>query len=244
MNNDESEMTKLKRPKKKISIDEITEDLYNTDKRKLLEIVTDVQTRLYNIKQDSYHIGKLLYEAKQILPHGMFIPWIKHYFKEDLPYSTANFYMNIFETFEGDPRLVKLIPTKYLMMVTQKEFPKETLKLIKEHSENVSKDSIKQVNEVYELFKNGEIRQSQFIVLARDQIKHGIDVWKNDGTHRINSNMRQSLYWGGGNILKRIQQLIETARNMKGLYPYDPNSDEHKKLMRHIDEIIKELHEM
>jgi len=239
----EGEANKLKRRRKQITLDEILEGTSNTDKRRLLEIATDVQTGITNMKKDSFNIGKLLHTAKQILPHGKFTLWIKYYFKDDLPYSTAYFYMKIYETFQDDPSSVKNIPTKFLQMVTQKEFPEEALKLIKEqaHSNKINNNDLKQVNEIYELFKTGQIGQSQFVVLAKDQIKLGIEMWKNPSTHRINTNMRESLYRGGGDILKRIRDLIETARSMNGLYPYDPKSKEHAKLMKYIDEIIVEL---
>ncbi len=73
----ENSAAKLKRQEKKITLDEILEDTSNTDKRRLLENATDIQTHLINIKKDSFNIGKLLHEAKQIGPHGKFMEWIK-----------------------------------------------------------------------------------------------------------------------------------------------------------------------
>jgi hypothetical protein len=223
------------------NIGEILENLTNTENSRLLAIQTDIQSRLINIKKDSYRIGKLLTEAKQILPHGSFRTWIRHYFNEDLPYSTAKFYMDIYKTFEKEPNMIKCIPSKYLQMLVQNKFPDQVLKIIKENPEKFDRPALQQTNEVYQLFKEGKIGKSQFMILAEKQVKLGKETAYNREEHRINTNMRESFYRGGGDILKRIRELIKTARDMAGLFPYDPNSKEHEKLMKLIDEIVNEL---
>ena len=80
--------------------------------------------------------------------------------------------------------------------------------------------------------------------LAEDQIKIGIDIVNKSTLHRINSITRLSLEYGAGDILKRIRSMRQIARSMAGLYPYDPESKEHKKLMDDIDKTIDELKEL
>jgi hypothetical protein len=228
----------------KNSLDEITDFTSNTEKARLLAIQTEIQARLINIKKDIYCIGELLYEAKQTLAHGMFIPWIEQTFDKELPYSTAYFYMRVYEVFKGTPSTIQYIPSKYLLMITTREFPAEIVKMLNENPEKIDKESLYKINEVYDLFKSGTIGGSQFLKLAEKQIKLGIDIWKGMSKHRINTNMRHSLYLGAGDILKHINSIRKAAREMAGVYPYDPDSFEHKELIKTIEETIKGLQEL
>ncbi len=225
----------------KLPIDNIMDQTTKTEKAKLLQITTDIRTRLINIKQDALHVGHLLNQAKKILPHGKFQPWIEYFFKGDISYSTAYFYMRIYDTFEGCSSSVKNIPTTYLLMLTQKNFPKEIIELIKKHPEKFDNKNFKMLNEVYSLFKKGTIGGSQFLKLAEDQIKIGIEIAHKSTLHRINLITRLSFEWGAGDIMKRIRNLRQIARSMAGLYPYDPESAGHKKLIDDIDKTIDEL---
>jgi hypothetical protein len=225
----------------KISIDEMIDDLTNTEKANLLRIQTEVQTRLINVKTDIYHIGKLLYEAKQILPHGKFTAWIRHFFENDLPYSTAAFYMRVYDVFKEKPSTIQYIPTQYLLMITQKQFPEEIIKLLSEHPDKIHPAQLQQINEAYNSLKNGSIGGSQLIQIAREQINIGLQIARGHTEHRINANMRLSFEWGAGDILKRIQALRKTARNLASVYPHDPDSREHKKLIAEIHKTIEEL---
>ncbi len=93
---------------------EMMEENTQNEKLRLLKIQTEIQTRLINIKIDAFHIGKLLNEAKETLPHGQFTPWIEMTFEKELPYSTAYFYMRVYDVFKDDPTAVQYIPTTYL----------------------------------------------------------------------------------------------------------------------------------
>ena len=228
----------------KLPIDNIMDQTTKTEKAQLLQIATDLRTRLINIKQDALHVGELLTEAKGILSHGQFQPWIEYFFKGDISYASAYFYMRIYDTFKDNPSSVKHIPTTYLLMLTQKNFPKEILEHIKKHPEKFDNKNLKMINEVYNLWKTGTIGGSQFLKLAEDQIKIGIDIVNKSTLHRINSITRLSLEYGAGDILKRIRSMRQIARSMAGLYPYDPESKEHKKLMDDIDKTIDELKEL
>ncbi len=107
----------------KLPIDKILNQTTKTEKTQLLCIETDIRTRLINMKQDAFHVGQLLSQAKKILPHRQFQPWIKYFSKNDISYSNAYFYMRINDTFKDNPSTIKHILTTYLLMITQKEFP-------------------------------------------------------------------------------------------------------------------------
>jgi hypothetical protein len=235
---------RVRREIKKYTLDEITENLSDTDKANLLKNGTEIQGRLINQKRDSLAIGKLLFENKKILPHGMFTPWIESYFGKELPYSTAYFYMNIYDLFQDNPRAIDYIPTTYLLMITNKEFPIEIVKALKEDPENIQRLALQEIKDNFALFKSGEIGSNQFIKLSKSQIKMGLDLLKGGGKHRINASMRHSLEYGAGDILKRINELREIAHQMAGLYPYDPDCYEHKELIKAIKDTIHGLIEL
>ena len=226
---------------KRITLDEIIEFLTDSEKTKLLKSQTELHGEIINVKRSIYHMGELLYGAKQILSHGKFIPWIKLTFGEDLPYSTAYFYMNVYERFKDDPKAIQFIPTKYLLMITQKEFPEEVLKTLKENHNKINKQGLQQIKEVYTEFKSGTIDNSQMLKLSDDIVKLGIDIWKGKTKHQLNTNMRKPLYYGVGNVLKRLDSWIDTARETAGLFPYDPNSVEHIEFIKNVDKTIEGL---
>lgn len=235
---------KVKSEVKKYTLEEITENLSNTEKTKLLANQTEIIGRLINQKKDAYNIGKLLHENKKIIPHGMFIPWIKLTFNDELPYPTAYFYMRVYEVFKDSPGTIQHIPSKYLLMVTSREFPSAIVQLLNENPKNIDKNGLLQINEAYDELKHGKIGGSQFIKLAEKQIKFGLDIWKGRSKHRLNGNMRTSLNWGITDILKRIDSLRKTAGDMGGVFPADPDDPEHKKVIKVIKNTITGLHEL
>ncbi|MEX0681657.1 MAG: hypothetical protein WD097_09775 [Balneolales bacterium] len=224
------------------------EDMDRTDKKQLLDIEGEIQTRLINIKKDSYHIGELLHNAKNILPHGSFKPWIKKTFDNDLPYSTAYFYMRLYKTFKDDRTALQYIPTEYLIILTENNFPEDTRKMITEQINNdpktIQKKEFEQVKDCYNLLKSGTIGGSAFLKQTKDIIELGkelTDIQMGKTKHRINGNMRRPLYFGLGDILQRLDAAIEQARQMAGYFPFDPTDPEHKKLIQQINKIIEKL---
>jgi len=228
----------------KFTIEEITEQLTNTEKAKLLEAQTEIVSRLINQKKDAYYIGKLLHETKTILTHGKFISWIKLTFNDELPYPTAYFYMRIYEVFKDNPGTIQFIPSRYLLMVTSQKFPSEIVKLLNEHPDKINKSGLAHINEAFSELKSGKIGGSQFLKIAENQIKLGLDIWKGRSKHRLNANMRRSLNWGIKDILHRIDNLNKTASEMGGVFPPDPNDPEHKKVIEVIKNTIRGLHDL
>lgn len=235
---------KAKSEVQKYTLDEITENLSNTEKARLIENQTEIISRLINQKKDAYCIGEILHDTKKIIPHGKFLPWIKLTFHDELPYPTAYFYMRVYEVFKDSPGTIQYIPSKYLLMVTSREFPSEIVKLLNENPEKVDKTGLVQINEAFNELKNGKIGGSQFIKLAEKQIKFGLDIWKGRSKHRLNANMRTSLNLGITDILKRIDSMRKIASNMGGVFPADPNDPEHKKVIKVIKNTIIGLHEL
>lgn len=226
---------------KKRSYDEITKELTNTEKADLLICETNIANYQIGIKKNVFNVGRELHRAKEILKHGDFRDWIKCRWNEDLPYSTAYFYMRVFEVFKDCPNLIQLIPTKQLLMVTNKKFPEEILKAIKDNPDKVDKAVLMQLDEDFQLFKNGTIGSSQFIKIAEEQIKLGANIIWGREKHRLNTNMRRSYHLGASDILTRINELRTLAQKFAGIYPFDPNNIEHKQLISLIDKTIEGL---
>jgi hypothetical protein len=228
----------------KYTLTEIMEGLSTSEKASLLDIQTGVQCRMFNIKRDIYGIGEFLYKAKQILPHGKFIPWVVLAFNHELPYSTGNLYMRVYELFKGNVKAVQYIPTKYLLMLTSKEFPGVIVNVLKDHPEKIDRQGLQQMQDIYNQFRSGEMDSDQFLRLAEKQVKLGVDILKSEAKHRINANMRHSLEYAVGDTLKRIKKLKEITKKMERVFPPDPESSEHKKLINDIADTIKELQDL
>lgn len=225
--------------KTKPTVDEILEDFTDSEKAKLLTIHTDVTTRLINMKRDAFHIGELLCKAKKILSHGRFIPWIKCFFGNNLPYSTAFLYMRIYEVFQDRPESVNYFPSKCMLILTRKDFPVKVLNYIKKNADKFDNKSLKQVSEVYNLWKKGKIGGSKFLRLAKEQIKIGIEIARKSTRHRINTITRMSLEFGAGDISKRLQELIQIARDMAGMHPPDRTLEGYRQMLKDADKLIE-----
>lgn len=229
---------------RKYSAEEIYESLSHTEKAKLLIIQTEIEADIINLKNNVYRLGERLTEAKDTVPHGMFMSWIEVAFKDELPYSTAYFYMRVYKVFKDNPRTIQYIPTRYLLTVTNNEFPEEIIKLLNESPEKLNKVALNEINELFIDFRKGRIGNSQFVKLAEEQIKLGLNILKGRTKHRLNMNMRKSLEYGTGDLLKHIKHLQKIASEMAGLFPYDPDSTTHKKLIKYLDDTIKELQKL
>ncbi|XWN36282.1 MAG: DUF3102 domain-containing protein [Balneola sp.] len=222
--------------------------LTKSNMARISKIEIEVQTRLINIKLDAYEIGKFLCEAKSILPHGSFIKWIKMTFANDLPYSTGQHYMKIYLAFKDRPNQVQYIPTQYLMIFSQNNFPEETLKLIKNrlevNPEGLQTAEYEELDYLFKLMKEGSIGETTFEKESEKVIALGAELAKNEigrYRHRINRNMRRTMYFGLGDTLEKLDKAIENARQMAGYFPFDPNDPKHKKVISHIEKLNSKL---
>jgi hypothetical protein len=221
---------------KQYSNDEIFQDIPDNERVKVLRNTTLIQKEIINLKRSAYNLGQLLNANKKLIPHGMFQSWINNTFGDNLPYNTASFYMRIYDVFKDYPSTVDMVPMKYLLIVTSKRFPKELVQTLNEHPDKISKELLEEVTNNYDLFKEGTMEGDLFLKVSKEQIKLGIDIWKKRGKHLVNSSMRQSLEFGAGNLLAKINSLRRIARDMAHTFPPDIESPRHKKL---ISDIVK-----
>lgn len=226
------------------TFNELTEGMSTADKADLLKLQAEIQPRLITIKKSSYEIGKLLSKAKQKLPFGKFMPWIRMTFGDDLPYGTAYLYMKIYEVFKDSPDTVRTIPMKCLANFTQKDFPAEIINILKENTTALNKAGLMEVNNAYGLMKSGTLGNDQFLQIAKKEIKDAMNIEKGRTKHRVNRNMRQPLYCGIEELVKYINTWRVTAEKMGWLYPHDPSSKESHKVNSLLDQAIDELREL
>lgn len=207
-------------------------------KHRLLGIVTDIETRLVNIKRDFFEIGKLLSEAKKILPHGTFQSWIKERFGKELPYSTAALYMKIYETFKDCPKGVQYIPITLLMKMTQDAFPEEIFKII---TENLTSDKLdaESITEAYSLFKAKKIDLSEFENIAKKQIDLALNMEWGHTQRRINNEFKETINFGFSGLIGAIKKIRNKTLKMSFLvYP-----DFKESILNEIDLTISQLKE-
>jgi hypothetical protein len=89
----------------------------------LVSIQEELQIRSQAFKYQIYEIGRLLCDAKRILPHGEFKPWIKDNF--DFCYKTASNFMKVYRVCIGHPEVVKYFNQSCLYVIARPDFPSD-----------------------------------------------------------------------------------------------------------------------
>jgi hypothetical protein len=232
----------------KKSYDEAMDALSTSQKATVIDFGNQIQDLLIDIKRNSFDIGRMLFAVKSIIPPRYFESWIQHFFKNDLKPSTARFYMRIYKAFKGCPQKIQDFPSETLLMMTQDHFPEEMFKMLTDQTEKIQPAQLNEVKSVWTNLKNGKIEKNVAIKLAEEHIAKSaqmkFDRAMGKTRRRINSNEHQLLELGIANMCKQIRAVRELARDYASMYPYDPESPDHKKLMKEIDEVIIELHQL
>lgn len=223
------------------ALDEITEFSDVKEKVKLMKIQKEIEDRMINVKRDTFHIGRLLCKGREIVGHGYFQKWVETAFGNELPYSTANLYMNVYRAFKDHESKIGKLSLSFLYKMSQARNPKEVKKMIGEKADELSKDDTDEIQDAFDLFKKGVLVRSDYVKNIDDIIKRGVDRETKRTTQRNTIPGRRSLYWGGSDILKQIRAMTKRAREMAHLYPYTDEDPEHKKFMKEIKKTIQEL---
>lgn len=231
-------------PVKEHTSSEILDALTNSERSSVLSIQTEIQGCLFTIKRNVYRIGQLLFNAKATLPHGQFGRWVTVTFNDDLPLSTARFYMNVYKTFEGRPDKVQMIPTEYLVMFTNSQFPDEALNLLMTHEDMIEANALQEVKQSFALYKNGAISNDEFLQITERELILNHEQHSREAKHRINRNMRHALYYGIGAMVEQIKEWCNKANRMADAYPYEPTSEQHKNCLRDINDAIVALEQL
>jgi hypothetical protein len=115
-------------------------DLLLPDQREeyLASILNELRKRGLALRYQIYEIGRLLCDAKRVLSHGEFKPWILEHF--DHSYRTAKNCMNVYMVCLGQPEIVHYFNPSCLYIICSPKFPpnlKTALFECRRSSENV-----------------------------------------------------------------------------------------------------------
>jgi len=118
-------------------------------------IANEIQARVRNIKREIYKIGSLLTDAKKLLDHGEFQPWIEANF--DFSYQTANNFRHVFECCLGRPHLTETIKASILYQIAAPNFPDDLREHLLSHGTNLKDIKNKKMKRVMKRYRKGEI---------------------------------------------------------------------------------------
>ena len=231
--------------------------LDQSQKKQILSIESDINLNLINMKTSIYKIGKLLHQAKIIIPHGQFQRWIEQTWGDQLPYPTAACYKSVYETFgkmQGGEKLVRLLPLTILIQLKQNSFPDEIRKIIEQNPEAFSKMNPDDFKEIYDNFKNNKIDLNEFMRLAKKQIEIGWQIFKGDSKVRNSLCAKRTIKVGFHDLLKSIKRMRSYVSHIRKWHvPAQEQVDAHNYrlsllnqtvddgLIREIDKSIAEL---
>lgn len=93
----------------------------NIPKKKQAEyldlIIDEIRLRTSVAGEQVFYIGQLLYEAKQLLPHGSYEKWIERYLP-NISLSTAKNFRDVYETFALSPNSIRHLQKSILYFLS------------------------------------------------------------------------------------------------------------------------------
>jgi hypothetical protein len=184
------------------------DQLPDKKQKRLLNIELDLNKELIKIKASIYEVGRLLYTAKNELPHGQYEVWIGERFGDELSYPTVANYKGIYEMFKDSPETVNLLPLTLLLQIKQESFPDEIRKLINDNPKAFRNVDIAKFKRIFSDYKGGKINMAQFEKLAKKHIETGITLLKGQ-RHLRNSIMGKKIIKSG---FVELKSAIRTMR--------------------------------
>jgi len=219
----QSELTK--KPNRKLA-EELGIELEPEKKQKIYSIIREIDEKLTSIKRNIYEIGKLLYQAKIIIPHGQFQTWIENSFQKELPYSTAYAYMKIYETFNKNVKTVSLLPVNLLMEMTRKKFPDRIRELVNENVERFDEDDIKKFEKDYKSYKDNMIDQETM----ENRAKKIIDSIYDDEAQKSCTRVVKNFWNDVSGEIREIKKAASKVRAIAIRNEYFPEFHEDEKI--------------
>lgn len=206
------------------------------DQIKLLQIEKSIRANITDIKRKIYDIGKLLSEAKKILPHGQFQRWIEETFGGELPYSTAALYKDIYDHFKDKPEMVRYIPVSLLLFLKQKEFPEQIINLIEEDPEGYAKVvDIQAFKRTYADYKKGKKTIYDFWADTGEDVNVAFALLRDKKLARQFDNTQKTIRLG----FSEIDKGIRLVKNLSQLPPPALRDYYNKQFDKRIDMLQK-----
>lgn len=212
------------------------------DKQEYLDsIKEELEIRCNGLKMQIFEIGKLLFEAKEILPHGQFKPWINNNF--EFCYETALNYMRVYTACMGHPEMVEYFKPASLYVIANPKFPKRLRQDLFEGVKGPVDITKKDLVQLALRFKKGELNISDKEVQDLLIRQRDISRWEEYKTELKSLNKV---------ISKRLKRIVELANNQKvnPLINIDTEDneqfreDEQHKIIEQVKEFMDEIDNM
>jgi hypothetical protein len=168
----------------------------------LASVGEELQVRGRAVKYHIYEIGRLLCDAKRLLPHGEFQPWVEEHFEHS--YRTAKNCMHVYEVCMGQPEVLEYFSATCLEIICAPNFPADLRTALFENVKGPVAVNKKRLVQVGIKFRNGEIgiespavqellhRQLEFDARERCKIElKALETIIRDRWQRITQNIRQ-----------------------------------------------------
>jgi len=168
------EAKKLKDEREKSFNSDVLKEINKEDC--LDSIKEELKARSQGFKFQIYEMGKLLCEAKKILPHGKFKPWIKENFEFD--YRTAYNSMKVYRVCIGHPEVVKYFNPSCLYILSSPNFPTDLRQALFDGANGKVDIKEKDVVQLALDYKNGKIKTTDQAVQSILKKQRDISLWE------------------------------------------------------------------
>ena len=222
--------------------------LKEINKEEHLDSITEeLQARSKGFKYQIFEMGKLLCEAKKILSHGQFQPWLDNNF--EFCYRTAFNFMKVYQVCMGHPEVVKYFNPSCLYVITKPSFPKDLRAALFNGAKGPVDIKEKDLVQIAIKYKNGQIKTKDQEVQNLLKKQRDISLWE---TYRIELEALNKLI---ASRLERIEKL-STIHSVNPLIEKDTDeelfnrfeeeykiTDQIKSCIAKINLLIKEVNE-
>jgi hypothetical protein len=140
-------------------------------------IKDELQARSRGIKYQIYEMGKLLHEAKKLLPHGTFKKWINDNF--EFCYRTAFNFMQVYRFCMGQPEVVRYFKPSSLYIIARPDFPNDLRQALFHGVKGPVDIKEKDLVKIALKYKNGQLKTTDQEVQNLLKKYRDISRWEN-----------------------------------------------------------------
>ena len=192
--------------------------LKEINKEEHLDSITEeLKARSQGFKFQIYEMGKLLCEARKILPHGQFQPWLDDSF--EFCYRTAANFMKVYQVCMGHPEVVKYFNPSCLYVITKPSFPKDLREALFNGAKGPVDIKEKDLVQIAIKYRNGQIKTEDQEVQNLLKKQRDISLWEK---YKIELEALKILI---ADRLKRIEKL-STIHSVNPLIEKDTDEEE------------------
>lgn|GEM_PF-6505730 len=196
---------------------------------RITEIKNEILASTKRDKMEVYRKGELLVEAKILVGHGNFKPFVEENF--EFSYQTANNMMNVYKCCMGNPDIVKTIETSLLYMIASPDFPEDLRKYIFQNKEDLKKVENKKLRDIYKRFKKRKLD------LGDDEIKN---LFKQKYTEEIDAKIDEIDNFKAS-VISRVNKFTWPVTDTRTISIKDSQMKRVKMLVKEIVSTVEKL---